>query len=101
MAQGPSQFKQHMCIRYGHGEIVRRVHVHQWLQIFEGVGATYKGFFEPGPEGPAVPDLIPCNRSFKILAETPLQVTCPLQPGIRSSLEMRSVAPCWAEMISV
>ena len=45
-------------------------------QIFEGVAATHKGFFEAGPDGspPAVPDLIPSAASFKILAETPLQV---------------------------
>ena len=47
------------------------------LQIFEGVGATYTKFFEAAGEGgqPApIPDLIPSASSFKILAETPLQV---------------------------
>lgn len=48
-------------------------------QIFEGVAATHKGFFEAGPDGapPAVPELIPSASSFKILAETPLQVREP------------------------
>lgn len=43
------------------------------LQVFEGVSASYKNYFEPGPEGRQMQDIIPTTQSFKIVAETPIQ----------------------------
>ena len=43
------------------------------LQVFEGVSASYKNYFEPGPEGPQMQDIIPSTQSFRIVAETPIQ----------------------------
>ncbi|EIE23491.1 hypothetical protein COCSUDRAFT_65942 [Coccomyxa subellipsoidea C-169] len=42
--------------------------------VFEGVSASYKNYFEPGPEGRQMQDIIPTTQSFKIVAETPIQV---------------------------
>ena len=42
-------------------------------QVFEGVGASYKTYFDPGPEGRLMQEIIPTTQSFKIVAETPIQ----------------------------
>lgn len=43
------------------------------LQVFDGVAVSYKNYFDPGPEGRQMQDLIPTTKSFKIVAETPIQ----------------------------
>ncbi|BDA47386.1 probable transcription-associated protein 1 [Coccomyxa sp. Obi] len=43
-------------------------------KVFEGVGSSYKNYFDPGPEGRQMQEIIPTTQSFKIVAETPIQV---------------------------
>jgi hypothetical protein len=45
-------------------------------QIYESAGANYSAYFEASGDAASapIPDLIPTARSFKILAEAPLQV---------------------------
>lgn len=48
------------------------------VQLYENVRNTYAHFFETLPKQPSIPPLqyFPSLRSFKVLAETPLQGMC-------------------------
>lgn len=65
------------------------------MQAYESVPATFKAYFEAGPDGPSAP---PAAVSYKVMVEMPLQGALLIMAPHACSLPAWHAALCYTSM---